>query len=466
MSVTRRAVLAAPFLHLASRAAATRPNVVMFMTDDHSAWATGAYGCAEMQTPHIDALAAGGARFTRAFAATPVCSPSRFTYLTGRMPSTHGVQDWLRPVDSFGPNSRNWLAGHPTYSEVLARNGYTLGLSGKWHMGEDEKAQAGFTYWATIPGGGGPYRDVTFVRNGQRIAYPGFKTDGVGDYALEFLDQQKADQPFYLYVPFYAPHTPYNYQPEAYRKPYENSPFSCFPNLPKHPSQNPGLAQHHGNRDSKHAFSALVRGVDHTVGRVVEMLERKGLRGNTTLVFTSDQGWAAGHRGVWGKGNGTWPLNMYEPAIHVPMIWNHPGRIPEGIAPAPMISSYDYLPTLLDYLGVKSPADPKSPGRSYAAFLRGRNPRWDNRLYFEYRNVRAVRTEHLKYIERTREHPSELWDLEADPDETRNRIGEPAYRKQVDNLRLDLARFFTGYGAPPLEQWQTTTKQELTEYGR
>ena len=215
--LTRRALLGSAVLQLATKA--KRPNVIMFMTDDHGAWATGAYGCGEMHTPNIDELARTGVKFTRAFACTPVCSPSRMTYMTGRIPSTHGVQDWIVPKDSFGPTTMHFLDGHPTYAEVLAANGYNLGMVGKWHMGDDDKAQRGFTYWATIPGGGGPYKDQTFIRNGEKVLKPGHKTDAVGDFALEFIDQQTAEKPFYLLVPFYAPHTPFDYQPEAYRKP-------------------------------------------------------------------------------------------------------------------------------------------------------------------------------------------------------------------------------------------------------
>ena len=144
MRLTRREVLAAPFALSRANAAERRPNVVMFMTDDHGAWAMGAYGCGEIRTPNLDQLAAGGMRFTRAFACTPVCSPSRMTYMTGKIPSAHGVQDWLRPVDSFGGQTRRWLDGHMPYSQVLAQNGYNLGMVGKWHMGDDDKPQAGF----------------------------------------------------------------------------------------------------------------------------------------------------------------------------------------------------------------------------------------------------------------------------------------------------------------------------------
>ncbi len=440
----------------------------MFMTDDHGAWATGTYGCPEIKTPNLDALAGGGAKFSRAYACTPVCSPSRMTWITGRIPSTHGVQDWLRPTDSFEPaTTKRWLEGHPTYSEILARNGYTLGMSGKWHMGDDDKAQAGFSYWATVPGGGGPYKDVEFVRNGERIKTTGYKTDRVGDYGLEFLDQRKGkDEPFYLLMPFYAPHTPYDYQPEEYRQPYQDSAFSCYPKTVKHAWQNRGLSVHHDNKRSMHAYGALITGMDANVGRVVKRLDEMGVRDNTLVVFSADQGWNAGHHGVWGKGNGTWPFNMYEESIRVPLVWNHPGRIKAGQTLDPMVSSYDYFPSILDYLGVSAPPDRKRVGRSYADFLRGRSPRWNNRLYFEYSYVRGLRTENLKLIQRTKEWPSEMFDLEADAGETRNVYDDAAYRKQRDALRADMDRFFSRTGAPEQESWRSTTRQHLTEYSR
>jgi len=468
MTISRREVIAsAPFLRLAAKGAARRPNVVMVMTDDHGAWTLGSYGCGQMQTPNLDKLAATGARFTRAFACTPVCSPSRMTYMTGRIPSVHGVKDWLSREDSYGDQSRRWLEGHPTYSEALAKNGYTLGMCGKWHMGEDDQAQAGFTYWCTVPGGSGTYRDPEFVRNGKREKIKGYKTDIVTDCALEFLDRRKsAADPFYLLVPYFAPHIPYDYQPDEYRKPYENSNFSCFPRTPMHPWQNRGLKAHHGNRASMHAYSALITGVDHNVGRILKRLEEMGQRENTLVVFTADQGWNAGHHGVWGKGNGTWPFNMYEESIQVPMIWNHPGRIKPGLTPNPMVSSYDYFPTILDYLGIPTPPDPRRAGRSYAAFLRGQNPRWQNRLYFDYAMTRAIRTENLKFVERTKEWPSELFDLEADPGETKNVIDDPRHRRQLENLRADLDRFFERSGAPPVDDWRKNLRQKFDDYSR
>jgi arylsulfatase A-like enzyme len=131
-----------------------------------------------------------------------------------------------------------------------------------------------------------------------------------------------------------------------------------------------------------------------------------------------------------------------------------------------MISSYDYFPTILDYLGVKAPVDPKRPGRSYAGYLRGQSPQWENRLFFEYSFVRGLRTENLKLIQRSREWPSEFYDLERDPGETQNRIDDPEYSSQIRALRAELEQWFSRHGAPPLEDWRKTTQQNLTVYSR
>jgi len=292
------------------------------------------------------------------------------SYMTGCMPTTHGVQDWLEPEDSFGPKSRQWLDGLTTWSEVLKGNGYALGMCGKWHMGGDDQPQRGFTDWSSVPGGSGTYRDPVFVRNGVRTATKGFKTDLIGDFAIEFLNRQKVGTPFGLLVLFYAPHTPYDYQPERYRAPYASSTFPDFPDTKPHAAQNPGLRNLQGSRAAKLGYSALVTGADANVGRILERLDQLGAREDTVVVFTADQGWNAGHHGAWGKGNGTIPFNLYEESIRVPLIWNQPGRIQAG-SPAPMVSSYDFFPTLLEYLGMRAPADARRVGRNYSGVSGG-----------------------------------------------------------------------------------------------
>jgi arylsulfatase A-like enzyme len=462
MSVPRRNFLAALAGAPAVRAAPRRTNLIVFMTDDHGPWATSATGCPQLHTPHIQRLAAAGTRFSQAFACTPVCSPSRMTYLTGLLPSHHGVQDFLLAGDSTGGACIRFLDGKLSYPEILTRNGYTCGMTGKWHMGCDETPQAGFSFWATVPGGGGTYRNATFIKEGAKVQTEGFKTDRVGDFAVEFLRRQQSSRdPFFLLVPFYAPHTPYDFQPEEYRRPYAASEFACFPRLPAHPKQNRALRSHHLREESMRSYSALITGLDANVGRVIDQVRAMGALEDTAVLFTADQGWNAGHHGLWGKGNGSIPFNMYEESIGVPMIWSHPGRIPAGRSVSQMVSSYDLFPTVLDYLGLRAPADRRRIGRSYAPLLRGRSPAWRDRLYFEYAYMRAVRTRTHKWIAREAPWPSELYDLEADPGETTDRAADPAYRGVRDALTADLERFFRGASAPPLAQWRGTTRQNL-----
>jgi choline-sulfatase len=466
----------APFFARTARGATRPPNVNFFLTDDHGAWATRCYGCLDMHTPNLDRLASEGARFTRAYACTPVCSPSRMTYLTGKLPSHHGVQDWILNDESVGPKSRPFLQGQTTFSEILANHGYTVGLSGKWHMGGDERAQAGFSYWATVPGGGGTYKNAVFVKNGQPLATEGYKTNHVGNHAMEFIEQNR-DRPFCLYCPFFAPHVPYDYQPEEFRRFYNNASFPCFPNEPIHPWHTRTIMgrpfpmlDDFNNRESKLSYSALVAGMDHNVGRILQRLEELEIRDNTVIIFSADQGHNCGHHGIWGKGNSTVPFNMYDTSLHVPLIWNHRGHIKPHQVPTPMVSSYDFFPTLLEYLGgyvgIQAPPDPHRVGRSYAGFLHGRNPSWHNELYFEYQYVRGIRTENLKYVERTAEWPSELFDLEADPGERQNVIDDPRHARQLKALRGRLTAFFDEAGAPKIDQWRSTTTETLCTYSR
>ncbi len=113
-----------------------------------------------------------------------------------------------------------------------------------------------------------------------------------------------------------------------------------------------------------------------------------------------------------------------------------------------------------------SPKDARRPGRSYAPFLRGQSPHWRNRLFFEYAYVRGIRTENLKYVQRTHEWPSEFYDLETDPGERHNAIHDPVHRQQIAALRAQLGRFFQRQGAPPIEDWRRTTRQRLHVYPR
>jgi arylsulfatase A-like enzyme len=225
------------------------------------------------------------------------------------------------------------------------------------------------------------------------------------------------------------------------------------------------MGKNHGVDESKLSYMALISGADRNIGRVLTLLEERGWRDNTVVIFTADQGWNAGHHGVWGKGNGTWPFNMYEESIRVPLIWNHPAAIKAGQTITSMVSSYDLFPTMLDYTGLAAAPDKRRIGRSYSAFLKGQKPRWEEKLYFEYSYVRGLRTSTRKLVIRAEGFPSEFYDLEKDPGETVNRIDDPAYAKEITGLKADLEKWFQNAGAPPIGDWRSTTRQNLTQYG-
>ena len=190
------------------------------------------------------------------------CDPWRWLLESGRRRPGAPSGDVPDRHPEDGRPVRVWrrLAGHASRATLLRGHG-------PWQA-------TLHTAWATVPGGGGPYKDIEFVRNGVKVQTKGFKEDAIGDFALDFLRQQSGEAPFYLHVPFYAPHTPFTYQPEEDRAHYQKSSFGCFPDTPKHPNQNPGLGQNHGKNASKMSYSALISGADRNIGRVLRQIGR------------------------------------------------------------------------------------------------------------------------------------------------------------------------------------------------
>lgn len=441
---------------VSSGSSSNRTNVVMIMTDDQGVWSLGCYGNANAHTPNIDRLAATGVRFSNALVATAVCSPSRMTFMTGRMPFQHGVQTHIGP-ESTGPDARRFLDGYETYASILAGHGYALGYCGKWHMGDDATPQQGFQHWFTTLGDS--YRRVSVYR-GKTVGHrPGYPTDVITDDALKFIEENRS-RPFFIQVSFHAPHTPYDYQPERYRRPYLESSFPEFPEEGIHPNQIAVYREHLGHRESKLSYMALVTGVDHNVGRIVQKLQDLNLRGRTLIVFCSDQGFNGGHHGVWGKGNGTLPFNMYEQTIRIPLIYSHPGRIKAGAVLDAMVSNYDFLPTITEYVGIREVSS-GAVGRSYASMLDGSPVPWPERAFAEFCYVRMIRTKRFKYVARAEGYPSELYDLGTDPGETRNLVDDPEHVRRRNRLRGELREWFERRGAPPIEKWRMTVKNRL-----
>jgi arylsulfatase A-like enzyme len=426
------------------------PNVIFILTDDQGPWAAGCYGNAEIRTPNIDRLAATGMRFENFFVATPVCSPSRATLLTGRIPSQHGVHDWISG-GNVGPDAIRYMEGEQAYTHVMARHGWTCGISGKWHLGDSQIPQCGFTDWYVHQSGGGDYNAAPMVRNGQLVTETRYITDVITDEALAMLDRYAAAQtPFYLSVHYTAPHSPWTGHPEDVVQSYDGCPFESCPQEPRHPWAI-SLTDHClGNRDMLKGYFAAVTAMDTNIGRIIDALEAKGLRENTLVVFLSDNGFSCGHHGFWGKGNGTLPRNMYENSIKVPAVFSQPGAMPQNEATDAMVSAYDFMPTLLDYLGLPVPTDCNLPGGSFAPLLRGGTVDASEPIviYDEYGPVRMIRTAEWKYVYRHAHGPDELFDLRNDPDERENLAKEPAHEKQMRELKAAMDEWFARYVIP------------------
>ncbi|HUV07426.1 MAG TPA: sulfatase-like hydrolase/transferase, partial [Spirochaetia bacterium] len=346
-----------------------RPNVVFILTDDQGPWAAGCYGNPEIRTPNIDRLAKTGIRFESFFCTSPVCSPARASLLTGRIPSQHGVHDWIRD-GNMPPRPVQYLEGITCYTDILSENGYLCGLSGKWHLGASPSPQHGFSHWFCHQRGSGPYNNAPMIRDGKAVDVPGYVSDVITDDALEFIEGSR-NRPFYLSVHYTAPHHPWTGHPREIVDSYEDCAFDTCPQEPRHPWAGPLTADCYGKREMLMGYFAAVTAMDLNVGRILNKLEELGLRKNTLVIFTSDNGFSCGHHGFWGKGNSTFPVNMYENSIKVAMIMSHPSRIPPAKVARAMVSQYDFMPTLLEYLGIPQADDPTLPGRSFLPVLLG-----------------------------------------------------------------------------------------------
>lgn len=422
-----------------------QPNVVLIMTDDQGQWANGCYGNREILTPNIDRLAAGGVMLRRAFVCTPVCSPSRATFLSGRIPSQHGIHEWISR-ENIGESARSLVEDELLLSEILAQSGYRCGISGKWHLGDSLRRQKGFEDWFVMPTGGSRYQNAPMIRNGKVQDRPGYLTEVITDGAIGFLESRD-ERPFFLFVSYNAPHTPYGGHPQSLVDLYATCAFETLPREAKH-SWASALTEHLHNRASMQRYFAAVTGIDAGVGRIIAELDALGLREETLVIFTSDHGFMCGHHGLWGKGNCSSPRNMYDESMLVPLIFSQPGRLDEGRVMGEMTSSYDLLPTLLEYLQIELPQQRNLPGRSYAALLAGRGAEWDNVVYGEYGSVRMIRTERWKYVHRYPEGPHELYDLKRDAGEQRNLAGVPDHETTAQRLKGRLEDWFARYAVP------------------
>lgn len=448
------------------------PNVVFILTDNHGAWTLGCYGNPDIKTPNIDRMASEGVRFNRAFCNNAVCSPTRATYLTGMMPSQHGVHNFLGGGRlQTGPEARNTLADLRSLPEVLKAEGYACGLVGKWHLGGNELPQEGLDdYWITMPHGGtATFFGAQIIEDGKIRTEEEHLTTFWTKHALNFIEQQK-ENPFFLFLSYNGPYGLARWQLEDLRGPraadYAEAEMKSFPGGLSHPWAY-NNKEYFGNITAKRRYAAELSAVDDGVGDVLAKLKALGLDENTLVVFAADQGWAGGQHGFWGMGDHTRPLNAFEYSMRIPLIFRHPGGVESGKVSEVMTSNYDFMPSVLGYLGLgeKMPGYPLSPGRDYSPELRGDElVDWENAVFYEYENLRCVRTESWKLVRRFEDSYNELYHLDEDPDEVRNLFkdeSEPVAEVR-QQLLARLNQFFERHTVPKYDLWEGGESQPRT----
>jgi len=447
-----------------------RPNVVVIMTDDQRWDMMSCEGHPFLKTPNMDRIAAEGARFANMFVTTSLCSPSRASFLSGLYAHAHKVTN----------NFTDYPVELGSYPLQLQKAGYETAYIGKWHMGEqsDEK-RPGFDYWVTHKGQG-EYYDTTFNINGRREVKKGYYTHCVTDMTVDWL-RQKHDRPFLLIMGHKAPHTPFTPE-KKYEHVYDDVeiryPQTAF-NLEGKPrwvkerlntwhgiygpifgfrKEFPDMSAEGVARFAEfvRAYTATIKSVDNSVGRVYEALKEMGQLDNTVLMFTSDNGFFLGEHGMTDK------RTMHEPSIRVPLLVRYPGLIRPGTVIKQQVLNVDFAPSILDICGAERLVNIQ--GRSWKGLLVGKTRGWrkswcyayDYEKEFPYTpNVRGVRTDEWKYVhypngdDKPDIYKAELYNLKNDPGETKNLIDDPRYTGKVKDLQGELRRLMAQAGALP-----------------
>jgi arylsulfatase A-like enzyme len=481
-------LLACGLLALRAPAHAAPPNILFIFSDDHAQHAISAYGSKVNTTPHLDRLAATGARFPNSFVLNSICTPSRATLLTGQYSHLNGV-----PVFNRFDGARDNVAKH------LQAGGYHTGMIGKWHLGSDP---TGFDRWIVLPGQGA-YWNPSFLVAGHKLTIEGHCTDITTDLGIEWLKTRPQNKPFFLMLHQKAPHRPWEPdarnlarfkdkiipEPDTLWDDYATRPTALPINQqtvandltrrdlklePPADLKGPGAGQWYNLKPTElevtqsdgtkktltgkeltkwkyqrymQDYLACVQGVDDGVGKVLDYLDQTGLAKNTIVIYSSDNGWYLGDLGLYDK------RFMYEPGLKVPLLARGPG-IKAGQVPTQFVSNLDLAPTFLDLAGLPIPASMQ--GRSLAPVLRGEAPKdWRTSIYYRYyhdpghHNTVAhlgVRTATHKLIHYWKQDAYELFDLTKDPTEQHNLLHAPAEARRPEiaakfaELKAEIAR--------------------------
>lgn len=446
---------------------AEKPNIVCFVVDDLGYMDVGPNNPNSFyDTPHLNALADTGLRFTAGYSTCPVCSPTRASLLTGKYPQRTGITDyigaaqpdaWNRPTKLLPARYRDRLRHEElTFAEVLKQAGYATLFAGKWHLGPEEfwPESQGFDLNLGGTGSGGPYGGNKYFSpyGNPRLpdGPPGeHLPDRLAQEVVRFIEQHRRD-PFLAYFCFYSVHTPLMSR-EDLRQKYEaraKSISRAGPAWGKERERQVRLIQDHA------VYAGMVEAMDLAVGKVLQTLTQLGLNDNTIVVFTSDNG---GLSTSEGHPTSNVPLRagkgwMYEGGIRVPWIVRAPGMTKRGGLCQTPITSADLFPTLLELAGISQPASLSIDGKSLVPLLRGRD--LDPRpLYWHYPHYGnqggapggAIRDGDWKLIEWYEDGAVELFNLQEDIGETRNLAQQRP--DKIQELKTKLEAWRTDVGA-------------------
>lgn len=420
---------------------ARKPNLIFILSDDHRWDAMGVVQREQgeqgrfpwLKTPAMDRLAAEGVRFTNAFDVLSLCSPSRAALLTGQYNHINGITTNGRPL----------TGEFVTHASLLREAGYRTGYFGKWHMGKQSGKRPGFERSVSFVGQG-HYQDCEFEVDGQPIPSKGWVDDVSTDFAIQWMKEVKEDS-FLLVLGFKSPHSPRGGDnlPERLKDLYEGEESRPVPNLgvpsvwqgsapPGAGMPAGGLVDPEVHRD----YMRHVTGIDQNLGRMLDAIDELGLREDTVVIYSSDNGYYLGEHCSGDK------RSAYEESLRIPLLVRHPGHMEAGSRLDELVLNIDLAPTLLDMAGL--PAPQAMQGVSWKSLARGGGAgEWRKAFLFQYyKELGGVPT---LYGMRTASHKlvrypgkpewTEIYDLEADPYEIRNLAGN---RQLLEGLEGEL----------------------------
>ena len=444
-----------------SVAVPTRPNIVFILVDDLRWDELGIAGHPFIKTPNIDRIAHEGAMFRNAFMTTPLCSPSRASFLTGQYAHTHGI------IDNVDRSAASYQL--VTFPQLLHQAGYESAFIGKWHMGNDEKPRPGFDRWVSFKGQG-TYIDPPINEDGRQVKRTGYTTDILNGYAVEFI-KRRHDKPFLVYLAHKAIHPEVTQNDDGsvdltaaerfiparrHETAFVGKRIPHRPNYGRAPEGKPALQRQIGTLPPLGAATVTsdqailerqrtLLAIEDGVGEILKALKATGQLDNTVIVFTSDNGYFYGEHGLSVERR-----LAYEESIRLPLLMRYPKVIRAGTVRDEFALNIDLAPTLLSLAGVGVPD--KVQGRSLLPLLKGERPAWRDSFLIElysdkvfprisqmgYKAVRNGRWKYIHYLEL--DGMDELYDLKSDPYEMKNVIKEPGAKKALQQMKAELER--------------------------